>query len=195
MYDNLILIHTPPVEHQENTVTIHTVLSVPKFLQAALYLKDYKVWMESEDGLISAPLGSVIGYEKSEKTYSGYNCWPIGCLGSDLIRIDGLLYRNPYVAYGMLIPGPNDHIALPLWVQRCKLVYNEDGQLATVTTGDKNLTGRVGKDWLISYGMSRENGIPNAAIISADDERFDEYMVCDELTRKVIGKLADYPFA
>ena len=129
MYDNLILIHTPPVEHQENTVTIHTVLSVPKFLKAALYLKDYKVWMESEDGLISAPLGSVIGYEKSEKTYSGYNCWPIGCLGSDLIRIDGLLYRNPYVAYGMLIPGPNDHIAFPLWVQRCKLVYNEDGRL------------------------------------------------------------------
>ena len=185
---NIIRIHTPAVKLQDNVVEISTLSTIPVFLRKAITLANHQLWLDNVDGLGNAPIGSVIAYEKSDLTYSGYNCWFVGRT-IDLVKIDGIFYTKPHIIHAMLIPDTDE--ARPLWVNSSNLTYNGDGT-ATLETDNGTVTGRIGIDFIISHGI-KKNGKPNASILSPYDESYNDYIVCDN-SGKDIGKLCElYP--
>lgn len=186
---NIIYIHSRPVAHQSNAVEISTLSTIPEHLRKAISLVNCELRLDNEAGYKTAPIGSVVCYEKSTHTASGYNCWAIGKLGIDLTKKDGLFYTKPTVIPAMLIPAPED--PKPVWVNACNLTYNGDGT-ATLNTDGKNFTGRIGIDFLLCFGM-KENGLPKAGILATYDESYNDYIVCDTAGND-IGKLCElYP--
>lgn len=184
-----IRIQTPAVAQQSNAVEISTLSTIPSFLREAVILGNHRLWLDNVDGCKSAPMGSVIGYEKSDQTASGYNCWFIGQTGIDLVKIDGVFYTKPPIIHAMLIPAKDE--VKPVWVNSCNLSYNGDGTV-TLKTDTGNLTGRIGIDFILNYGMKR-NGKPNASILTTYDESYKDYIVRDD-AGKDLGKLCElYP--
>lgn len=188
MYET-ICIHSPDVAHQSNAIEIYTLSSIPEFLQDAITLENHRLWLDNVKGCKSAPLGSVICYEKSDQTASGYNCWSIGQVGINLIKVDGSFYTTPRIIHAMLIPSEDD--AKPIWVNSCKLTYNGDGT-ATLKLEDRSVSGRIGIDFILCRGMKKD-GKPNVSILATTDESYNGYIVCDD-SGNDLGKLSElYP--
>lgn len=188
MYD-IIHIHSRPVEHQSAAVEVSTLSTIPDALREAISVVNCELWLDNENGCQTAPIGSVICYEKSNKTASGYNCWAIGQLGIDLVKKDGIFYTIPVIFPAMLIPDKEDE--KPLWVKSCNLTYNGDGT-ATLTTVHGPVTGRIGIDFLFCLGMT-EVGNTKADILATYDESYNDYIVCDQNGNE-LGKLSElYP--
>lgn len=186
---NIIKIHAPAVAHQESAVEISTLSTIPEFLREAITLENHQLVLDSINGLVTAPLGSVICFEKSNKTPSGFNCWSIGQIGVNLIKVNGIFYTKPRILHAMLIPDENE--SRPIWVKRCNLIYNGDGT-ATLNLKGKHISGRIGIDFILSLGMDKQ-GKPNATILSTSDASYETYWMCDD-NGKDIGKLSDiYP--
>ncbi len=189
MYD-YTYIHEPVRQIVGKTIVVLLRTSIPEFLMnsKAVDVVNGKVCFDSESGYQTAPLGSVIGYAESDQTPSGYNCWFVAKL-SDLSEVDGVFYTKPHTIYSMLIPSKEE--VWPVWVHSSGLTHNDDGT-ATLLTAKGTQTGRVGIDFLISYGM-KKNGKPDAYILRRTDDSYKEYIVCDE-NGEDVGKLCDlYP--
>lgn len=186
---NIIRIHSPAIAHQNNAVEISTLSTIPSFLRNAVSLENHQLILDNRKGFMIAPLGSVIGYESSDETDSGFNCWPIGQLGVDIVNIDGTYYTKPHIIHAMLIPAKDE--AKPVWAHSCNLIYNDDGTV-TLNTDGITVSGRIGIDFLLCHGM-KKNGSADASILSTTDESYTEYIVCDS-ERKDLGKLSElYP--
>lgn len=189
MYET-IRIHSPAIAHQSNAVEVSTLSTIPEFLREAITLENYRLLLDNAQGYKSVPLGSVICYEKSDKTLSGYNCWSIGQIDIDLVKINGIFYKKPHIIHAMLIPAEDE--AKPVWVNSCKLTYNGDGT-ATLNLENKSVSGRIGIDFILCHGM-RKNGKQNASILATTDEAYNDYIVCDD-SGKDIGKLCELYWA
>lgn len=188
MYD-IIYIHSRPVEHQHNAVEISTLSTIPEHLRKAISIVNCELWLDNENGCMTVPMGSVICYEKSDVTESGYNCWSIGRLGINLAKVDGIFYTKPTLIHAMLIPAKED--VKPVWVNACNLTYNGDGTV-TMKTDYGQATGRVGIDFILCHGM-KEDSKPQASILATYDKSYNDYIICDE-SGKDIGKLSElYP--
>lgn len=184
-----ICIHSPAVAHKSNAVEVFTQSTIPEFLREAITLEDHQLLLDNNKGWEYAPLGSVICYEKSDHTASGYHCWAIGKVGIDLVRIDNTFYNKPHTLYAMLIPSEDE--SKPVWVNSCKLTYNGDGTVTLKREG-KSISGRIGIDFLLCRGM-KANGNHNVSILTTYDESYSDYIVCDD-SGKDIGKLCElYP--
>ncbi|MBQ2835633.1 MAG: hypothetical protein IJE68_02210 [Clostridia bacterium] len=188
MYD-IIYIHSRPVSHQSTTVEISTLSTIPEHLRNAITIIDCELQLDNVEGFQTVPMGSVICYEKSDRTVSGYNCWAIGKVGIDLVKKNGIFYTKPIVIPAMLIPAKED--VKPVWVNSCNLTYNGDGT-ATMKTDFGQVTGRIGIDFILCHGMKSDGG-PAASILATYDESYNDYIICDEAGND-IGKLCElYP--
>ena len=170
-------IHVPAVAQQNNVVEVHTLSTIPEFLQEAITVENHRLTLDNVEGKKTAPLYSVIGYERSAQTKSGYNCWFIGQVGVDLVKVDGVFYTRPPIVHAMLIPAKED--AKPIWANSAGLTYN--GDIAMLETCNGNLSGRVGRDFILCYGMGRAgNPKPKVTILTRDDKSFKDYVICDD---------------
>ena len=188
MYD-IIRIHSRPIEHQNSAVEISTLSTIPEHLRNAISIVNCELWLDNENGYQTAPMGSVICYEKSNKTESGYNCWAIGRIGIDLEKKDNIFYTKPALIPAMLIPDKED--IKPLWANCCNLIYNDDGT-ATLNTPRGLVTGRIGIDFLLYLGMSK-NGYAKADILCTYDKSYNDYIVCTETGEDFIKLCELYP--
>lgn len=189
MYDNIIRIHTPAVALPSNAVEISIRSTIPDELRKAVTIINGKIRLDSDNGYQLAPAGAIIGYEKSEWTLSGYNCWVIANKRTDLVERDGTFYVKPCILHAMLIPDKDD--VKPVWAHAANLTYNGDGT-ATFKSEAGNTTGRVGIDFLLCHG-ARENRTINVSILVRGEKSFYDYIVCDE-NNDDIGKLSElYP--
>lgn len=190
---NIIRIHTPAVAHPSNAIEVSTLSTIPKFLREAITLENHQLWLDNIEGCKCAAMGSIICYEKSDQTASGYNCWSVGQANIDLIKSDdGVFCTKSRIIHAMLIPTKDE--AKPVWVNSCPLTYNGDGTV-TLVTDKGSVSGRIGIDFVLCHGWhdSKENGKPKASILSRYDEDYNDYIVCDE-SDKDIGKLCElYP--
>ena len=185
----VIRIHTPAVAHQNNAVVIHTLSTIPEFLREAITLVNHELWLDNEKGYQTAPTGSVIGYEKSDMTSSGYNCWFMGH-AAELMNIDGIFYTRPVTIHSIIIPDKDE--ARPVWAHSCDFIYNGDGTVTLKNNQGNCISGRIGIDFLLCQGM-KNNGKVSATILTRDDESYNDYIVCDENGTN-IGKLSElYP--
>lgn len=186
MYE-IIRIHKPVKEYRD-AVEVSTLSTIPDFLSEAITLENHVLWIDNEKGIQSVPMGSVIGYKKSDKTPSGYNCWLIGN-SYDFIKENGVYRTKPLILHAMLIPAVD--APRPVWVVSAGLTYNGDGT-ATIQTAHGPISGRIGVDFIITSGM-KKNGKPNASILARYDEEYGSYGVYDE-NDTIVGNLAElYP--
>jgi len=182
-----IRIHSHRIPYQGNFVEIYTLRSIPEHLSKAIRLENHKLWLDNIEGCKCVPLGSVICYEKSDKTDSGYNCWSLGQLGIDLVKEDNTFYPKNRIIHAMLIPNKDEE--RPLWVLRSNLTYNGDGT-ATLHTDEGSFTGRIGIDFILCHGIQKT---PITSLLTRNDEAYGTYIVCDE-NRNDVGKLCElYP--
>lgn len=189
MYE-FIHIHEPARQVKGNTVAVLLRTSIPEFLlnSKAIDVVNCEIVFDSVSGFKTAPLGSLIGYEESNRTISRYNCWLIDRL-NNLVQNDGVFYTKPPIIFAMPIPAKEE--SRPVWVHSSGLIYNDDGT-ATLETAQGSETGRVGIDFILTYGMKKD-GKPDAHILRRTDDSYKEYIVCDE-NGEDVGKLCDlYP--
>ena len=60
---------------EKQAVRITCPSDVPEFLRGSIDIARDTIYLVCVEGDEEAPLGAVIGYEKSEKTHTGWNCW------------------------------------------------------------------------------------------------------------------------
>ena len=149
------------------------------------FLKEKEAIELSDDGLLHVtcvegdevgPLGSVVGYEESDNTASGYNCWFIGDPATKLDEIDGVFYtksvEKPPVYAAQLISEE-----FPKFLEGAEITRNPDGSW-TIKTSWGASTGFPGQAYWVLYGTD-ENGT-DANILTKSEKSYRNYIVCDE---------------
>lgn len=161
---------------KKDAIRINAASDIPDFLKSTIKIVDNRVLMDNvEAGTEECPLGLVIGYEKSERTPSGYNCWCITNAATNLIEIDGVFYKKATVMKAIKIPAEDQQ---PEWMKECNVSYSEDGSTASYECPWATVTGKVGTDYFILYGYN--DGKPDANILSTTEKSFRDYIVCDD---------------
>lgn len=79
---------------RKDAVRVSSYNDIPEFLKSAISVTTEGIKLDCVEGREVAPFGAVIGYEKSKKTSSGWNCWVIGNADTNLIEKDGVFYKK-----------------------------------------------------------------------------------------------------
>ena len=79
---------------KKDAIRVNTGKDIPEFLRSTIAIEGGQVKLVCVEGAEVAPLGSVIGYEESEKTSTGWNAWCIGNAATNLIERDGIFYKK-----------------------------------------------------------------------------------------------------
>lgn len=162
---------------KQKVLRINTPDDIPKFLHHSIIWDKQKkeLHLHNAERYEIAPFGSIICYEKSKLTHSGWICGAIE-KPSNLVEINGEFYAQPNIFQAILIPEKNDE--QPEWIKSCNLTYNDDGTV-TIKTQDNIMTGRIGIDFLLFCGII-ENDTPEAKILVRGKKAYHKYVVCDE---------------
>lgn len=99
---NVILIHKE-AGTKKGAVRVRRESDIPDFLKGAIKVVDSKVQLQCVEGTETANFGEVIGYETSERTPSGYNCWVIGNAATNLVEKNGVFYKKATVMKAALV--------------------------------------------------------------------------------------------
>lgn len=160
---------------KKDAVRISKVSDIPEFLSGAIsVVDDNMLVLQCVEGQANAPFGSVIGYEKTEKTPSGWNCWVIGNAETNLVEIDGVFYKKATIMKAALVTAN----AIPSFLFGANVTHNEDGSWSIKTDwGESN--GRPYEAYWILYGK-KEDGTPDANILTKTEKSFKDYIVCNE---------------
>lgn len=159
---------------KKDAVRVNSATDIPEFLKGAVKINGDKLELECVEGKETAKLGEVIGYEKSEKTSSGYNCWVIGNAETNLIEKDGVFYKKATVMQAAQICEDN----IPAFLKGAEVRKNLDGSW-TIKTDWGESTGKPYEAYWVLYGI-KEDGTPDANILTKSEKSFSEYIVCDE---------------
>ena len=159
---------------KKDAVRVKRIQDIPDFLKDAIKVVDGKIQLECVEGTETAEFGAVIGYEVSEKTSSGYNCWVIGNAATNLVEKNGVFYKKATVMKAVLV----DKEELPSFLFGAKTRKNADGSW-TIKTSWGESTGFPGECYWVLYGKN-EDGTPDANILTRTEKSFKDYLVCDE---------------
>lgn len=140
-----------------------------------------KQWVQDDDTLVLdcvegselARAGVVIGYEKSESTLSGYNCWVIGNASTNLVEINGAFYKKATILKAQPVSEE-----FPEFLAGATIRHNADGSW-TIKTDWGESTGFPGKAYWVLYGL-KADGTPDANILTKTEKSYQDYIVCDE---------------
>ena len=159
---------------KKDAVRVSSNADIPEFLKGAVRVNGDKLEIECVEGNETANFGEVIGYEKSEKTNSGYNCWVIGNASTNLIEKDGVFYKKATVMRAAQVTEDS----IPSFLEGAEVRQNEDKSW-TIKTDWGESTGRPYEAYWVLYGF-KEDGKPDANILTKTEKSFSEYIVCDE---------------
>ena len=159
---------------KKDAVRVSNNADIPEFLKGAVRVNGDTLEIECVEGNETANFGEVIGYEKSEKTKSGYNCWEIGNASTNLIEKDGVFYKKATVMRAAQVTEDS----IPSFLEGAEVRQNEDKSW-TIKTDWGESTGRPYEAYWVLYGI-KEDGKPDANILTKTEKSFYEYIVCDE---------------
>lgn len=165
-----------------NAIRISQESDIPDFLSESVLIQGGKIFLNSSEK--TAPLGSVIGYEKSDTTKSGYITWHIINPDTCLVEVN----RNFYQKAKVFLASPVTH-HFPKFIDGANIIRNSDGSWSIITDFGIS-TGFPGKAYWILSGK-KEDGTPDANIIS----NYEDYYACDYVTGEEIGPLSEIAFA
>ena len=172
MMKNIINIHKE-AGTKKDAVRVRRESDIPDFLKEAIDVVGNKLVIDCVEGKEAADLGAVIGYEKSDVTVHGYNCWVIGNAATNLIEKNGVFYKKATVMKAMLVTDE-----FPEFLSGAAIRRNDDGSW-TIKTSWGESTGFPGKCYWVLYGIN-EDGTPDANILTKTEKSFKDYIVCDE---------------
>lgn len=168
---------------KKDAVRVSGITDIPDFLKDTIKIEGETLIITCVEGKEKAPLGSVIGYEKSESTDTGWNSWCIGNADTNLIEIDGVFYKK-----ATIMPAQEVDETFPLFLEGADIRHNDDGSW-TIKTSWGESTGFPGKAYWVRYGTT-EDGRPDANILTKTEKSYNDYIVCDK-SGKDIGYLAE----
>jgi len=168
---------------KKDAVRISKEEDIPSALKGAVRIEDGELVLDCTEGEERAPLGSVIGYEASDKTASGMNTWNIANAATNLVEKDGVFFTKPTVFEAQRIGDE-----LPSFMEGAQVVMNADGSY-TVTTDWGQSTGFKGEAYFVRYG-TKADGTPDVNILTKSEESYEAYFVCDK-AGNIIGKLSE----
>ena len=169
----MILIHKE-AGTKKDAVRVTKESNIPDFLKEAITIVDGRIQLQCVEGTENADFGAVIGYEVSENTPSGYNCWVIGNASTNLVEKNGVFYKKATVMKAQLV----EKNKIPDFLQGAEVRKNEDGSW-TIKTSWGESTGFPGECYWVLYGTN-EDGTPDANILTKTEKSFKDYLVCDE---------------
>lgn len=169
---NTILVHKAAGQ-KKDAIRVNSIQDVPEFLQGTITVEGENLKLVCVEGNETAPIGSVIGYEESEKTPTGWNTWCIGNAATNLIEIDGVFYKKATV-----LPAQAVDDEFPEFLKGAPITHNADGSW-TIKTDWGESTGFPGQAYWIKYGV-KEDGTPDANILTKTEKSYKDYIVCDE---------------
>lgn len=160
---------------KKDAIRVNTATDIPEFLKdAIIVVNDNKIVLQCVEGAQFAEFGAVIGYEKTEHTSSGYNCWVIGNADTNLIEKDGAFYKKATIMKAMQVVEDG----IPSFLFGADVRKNEDGSW-TIKTDWGESTGFPNKAYWVLYGRKEDN-LPDANILTKTEKSFNDYIVCDE---------------
>lgn len=168
---NTIYIHK--TIKRKDAVRVNSIQDIPEFLQGTITVEGESLKLVCVEGNETAPLGSVIGYEKSAQTETGWNTWVIGQPEKLLDEIDGVFYTKVVVLQARAVDDE-----FPEFLKGAQISHNDDGSW-TIKTDWGESTGFPGKAYWVRYG-TKEDGSPDANILTKSEKSYRDYIVCDE---------------
>lgn len=160
---------------KKDAVRVSCETDIPDFLFGTVAIDPLagEIVLACIDGEERCPLGSVIAYEQSTKTKTGWNAWHKANAASTLVEVDGAFYEKPkaYKAQEMADEVPSFLEGADIW-------RNEDGSWSIQTPWGVS-TGTPGAAYWVRYG-TREDGTPDANILAVETASFEAYIVADE---------------
>lgn len=168
---------------RKDAIRVNGLSDVPEFLQGTITVSNNELTLVCVEGTEHCPLGSVIGYEASENTSTGWNAWHIANAATNLVEIDGVFYKKATVMSAMAVTEE-----FPEFLQGADISRNADGSWF-ITTDWGVSTGHPGQSYWVLYGF-KADGKPDANILSKTEKSYREYIVCDD-AGKDIGFLCE----
>lgn len=137
--------------------------------------KDEKVvlLLDCVEGRLKCPMGSVIGYEKSAKAKSGWNCWCIDDADKTLIEKDGVFYTRDDILKAELLTERS-----PILFAGADIWPNEDYSWSYRGPWGVQ-TGFPGQAYWVRCGFTWD-GIPKGYILTKSEESYKSFIVCDD---------------
>lgn len=158
---------------KKDAVRVNTIADIPEFLKDTIKVEGESLILVCVEGTETAPIGSVIGYEESSQTSTGWNTWCIGNASTNLVEIDGVFYKKATVMKAQAVDEE-----FPEFLEGADIRHNEDGSW-TIKTDWGESTGFPNKAYWVLYGK-KENGTPDANILTKTEKSYNDYIVCDE---------------
>ena len=168
---------------KKDAIRVTTANDIPEFLKSTIAIEDGQVKLVCVEGSEVAPLGSVIGYEESEKTSTGWNAWCIGNAATNLIERDGIFYKKATILTAQQV---NDET--PDFLEGANIRHNSDGSWTIVTDWGES-TGFPGEAYWVLYGQ-KADGTPDANILNKTEKSYKDYIFYDK-TANDIGWLSE----
>lgn len=172
MTQNIIRIHKQAGQ-KKDAIRVNTVADIPEFLTATITVVDESLHIVCVEGNETAPIGSVIGYEESSQTPTGWNCWVIGNAATNLVEIDGVFYKKATVMEAKRVDN-----TYPQFLEGANITHNANGSW-TIKTNWGESTGYPEKAYWVRYGTN-EDGTPDANILTKTEKSYKDFIVCDE---------------
>lgn len=158
---------------KKDAVRINSIADIPVFLKDTVTIKGNQIYLVCVEGNETAPLGSVIGYEESTSTSTGWNTWHIANASTNLVEIDGVFYKKATVMPAMAVSEE-----FPEFLKGADITHNEDGSWSIQTDWGVS-TGFPGASYWVKYG-TKEDGTPDANILTKTEKSYSDYIVCGE---------------
>ena len=149
---------------QKDAIRINSEEDIPQMLKGTIVIESGQIKMLSAEGVSTAPLGQVVGYDRKAPTKTGYGAWPLR--EGSYIEQDGKFYPTADICQAERVEPP---FSIETKYGVMMLKEGEHGLLLTTSYGSKRL---------LTLGTS-----------SADD-----YMICDEEGNEIapLSKIDDY---
>ena len=169
---NTIRIHKQ-AGSKKDAIRVSNVADIPEFLRETITISDGVVSLVCVEGSETCPLGSVVGYEQSKKTKTGYNTWFIANAATNLVEKDGVFYTKATVLEATPITDEE-----PELLRGANIWRNEDGSWSYGASWGVQ-TGFPGQAYWVKSGVN-EQGVPKGYILTKSEESYKLFIVCDE---------------
>ncbi len=127
--ENIIYIHKE-AGTKKDAVRVSREQDITDFLKEAIKVVDGKIQLQCVEGTETARFREVIGYEVSDQTPSGYNCWVIGNATTNLVEKNGVFYKKATIMKAMLVTDEG----IPSFLSGADIRKNDDGSWSIKTS-------------------------------------------------------------
>ena len=158
---------------RKDAIRVDSAEDIPEELRSTIKIVNGELELVCIEGNERCPLGSVIGYEVSNKTATGYNAWNIAAWKDLLDEPEpGVFYTRPVVLEAEPITEE-----YPTLLQGADI--SKEGKVWTLQTPWGPQNGEVGQAYWVRTGTA-EDGTPKGYILAKDTESYQLFYVCDQ---------------